>query len=81
MRKTALNVFLALAMGTSALGQAAAQSAAPPKQEAPTPTVKVGDMAPDFKLLDQNRQPVQLSSFRGKKNVVVAFIVFAFTGG
>ena len=81
MRKTALTLFMAAALAGSAFAQAAAQSSAPPKQEAPTPTVKVGDMAPDFKLLDQNRQPVQLSSFRGKKNVVVAFIVFAFTGG
>lgn len=74
------------ALSLSAVAQApqAAQpktATAPPKQEAPTPSVKVGDMAPDFTLLDQNRQAVQLSSFRGKKNVVVAFIIFAFTGG
>jgi cytochrome oxidase Cu insertion factor (SCO1/SenC/PrrC family) len=85
MRKTAINLFLAVSLAASAMAQtptaAPAKSAAPPKQEAPTPTVKVGDMAPDFTLLDQNRQPVQLSSFRGKKSVVVAFIVFAFTGG
>ncbi len=52
------------------------------KQEAPPePRVKVGDMAPDFKLLDQNRKEVHLADFRGKKNVVVAFFIFAFTGG
>jgi len=38
-------------------------------------------MAPDFTLLDQNRKEVKLSDFRGKKNVVLAFYVFAFTGG
>jgi hypothetical protein len=45
---------------------------------------KVGDMAPDFtlKYFDGNdRKDVKLSDFRGKKNVVVAFYVFAFTGG
>jgi cytochrome oxidase Cu insertion factor (SCO1/SenC/PrrC family) len=49
--------------------------------EAPEPKYKVGDEAPDFTLKDQNRQDVSLSSFRGKKNVVLAFYVFAFTGG
>lgn len=45
---------------------------------------KVGDMAPDFtlKYFDGNdRRDVKLSDFRGKKNVVLAFYVFAFTGG
>jgi len=45
---------------------------------------KVGDMAPDFtlKYFDGNdRKDVKLSDFRGKKNVVLAFYVFAFTGG
>lgn len=45
---------------------------------------KVGDMAPDFtlKYFDGNdRKDVKLSDFRGKKNVVLAFFVFAFTGG
>jgi hypothetical protein len=45
---------------------------------------KVGDMAPDFTLnyFDGNDlKPVSLSQYRGKKNVVVAFFIFAFTGG
>ncbi len=45
---------------------------------------KVGDMAPDFKLhyFDGNDlKEVSLSEYRGKKNVVLAFFVFAFTGG
>jgi peroxiredoxin len=45
---------------------------------------KVGDLAPDFtlKYFDGNeRKDVKLSDYRGKKNVVVAFFVFAFTGG
>jgi len=48
---------------------------------APTPTVKVGDMAPDFTLTDQNGNKVSLHEFKGKKNVALAFYVFAFTGG
>jgi len=43
--------------------------------------LKVGDQAPDFTLNDTEGQPVKLSDFRGKKNVVLAFYVLAFTGG
>jgi hypothetical protein len=45
---------------------------------------KVGDLAPDFtlKYFDGNdRKDVKLSDYRGKKNVVLAFYIFAFTGG
>ncbi|MGB8649591.1 MAG: peroxiredoxin [Mycobacteriales bacterium] len=42
--------------------------------------VDVGDLAPDFELRDQDRNPVQLSSFRGRKNVVIVFYPLAFTG-
>lgn len=47
----------------------------------PQPTVKVGDMAPNFTLTDQDGKKVSLSEFKGKKNVALAFYVFAFTGG
>lgn len=42
--------------------------------------VEIGDPAPDFTLRDGSRNPVTLSSFRGR-NVVLAFYVLAFTGG
>jgi mycoredoxin-dependent peroxiredoxin len=42
-------------------------------------SVDVGDEAPDFELQDQERQPVRLSSFRGRKNVVVVFYPMSFT--
>jgi hypothetical protein len=45
---------------------------------------KVGDVAPDFTLsyFDGNDdKEVKLSDYRGKKNVVLAFYIFAFTGG
>jgi cytochrome oxidase Cu insertion factor (SCO1/SenC/PrrC family) len=48
---------------------------------APVTHLKVGDAAPDFALTDTDGKPVKLSDFRGKKNVVLAFYVLAFTGG
>jgi peroxiredoxin len=44
-----------------------------------TETLKVGDPAPDFTLKDQDGNTVTLSSFRGKKNVVLIFHPLAFT--
>ena len=35
--------------------------------------IKVGDVAPDFTLEDQDKHAVKLSSFNGQKNVVLAF--------
>lgn len=55
-----------------------AQQAQP---QAPVTSLKVGDLAPDFTLLDQNWKPVRLADFRGKKNLVLAFYVLAFTSG
>jgi hypothetical protein len=52
-------------------------------KEAPS-MPKVGDVAPDFSLKyfdGNNLKDVKLSDFRGKKNVVLAFYIFAFTGG
>ncbi len=43
--------------------------------------LKVGDKAPDFELQDQDGNAVRLSDFSGKKNVALAFYVFAFTRG
>lgn len=44
-----------------------------------TETLKVGDVAPDFTLKDQDGNDVTLSQFRGKKNVVLIFHPLAFT--
>ena len=46
--------------------------------------LKIGDQAPDFKLKyfdGSDLKDVSLSQYRGKKNVVLAFYIFAFTGG
>ncbi len=41
--------------------------------------VQVGELAPDFTLLDQRKRPVTLSQFRGHKNVLLVFYPWAFT--
>ncbi len=53
-------------------------------QQTPKPmqtNLKVGDAAPDFSLTDTDGNAVKLSDFKGKKSVVLAFYVLAFTGG
>ncbi len=50
----------------------------------PAPKFKVGDVAPDFKMQyfdGHDLKDVSLSQYREKKNVVLAFYIFAFTGG
>jgi peroxiredoxin len=49
--------------------------------KAPETKLKVGDKAPDFELNDTAGKTVKLSDFKGKKAVVLAFYVLAFTGG
>ena len=65
-----------LGFARAALGQ---------EKQAPAPLkLKVGDMAPDFTLLafdGKKVNPVSLHDYRGKKQVALAFFVFAFTGG
>jgi AhpC/TSA family protein len=79
MRKTvmqALCACLLLALSSQCLlGQA--PKAAPM-------SLKVGDPAPDFKLQyfdGTDLKNVSLSDYHGKKNVILAFYIFAFTGG
>lgn len=77
MRKSILAFFVA-ALSLIATGLAAQ---AADQNSTPDPKIKVGDTAPDFTLRDQTGKEVKLSDFHGKKNVVLAFYVFAFTGG
>jgi peroxiredoxin len=51
------------------------------KPEIAKVALKVGDAAPDFTLLSDQWKPVKLSDYRGKKNVLLAIYVLAFTGG
>ena len=55
---------------------ALAQQRTPPKTH-----LKVGDPAPEFTLRATDGKTYKLSDFKGKKNVVLAIYVLAFTGG
>jgi hypothetical protein len=74
MRKQALAATILFLLASSAVfGDAPAK-----------PALKVGSVAPDFTLqyFDGNDlKKVALHDFRGKKNVMVGFYIFAFTGG
>jgi cytochrome oxidase Cu insertion factor (SCO1/SenC/PrrC family) len=79
MRKV-LQAFVAAGIVAATLLPGVGQSKAPQ----PPPKIKVGDTAPDFTLLafdGSKTTAVSLKDFRGKKNVALAFYVFAFTGG
>jgi len=51
------------------------------KPEVAKVSLKVGDVAPDFSLLSDQWKTVKLSDYKGKKNVLLAIYVLAFTGG
>lgn len=51
------------------------------KDEVAKMTLNVGDKAPDFTLLSDQWKTVKLSDYHGKKNVLLAVYVLAFTGG
>lgn len=49
------------------------------KNRTETKTLKVGDIAPDFTLKTAKNEQWHLNDLRGKKNVVLAFVPFAFS--
>ncbi len=87
IKKTLSFVFL-LAAASIAVAQTPIPSPTPAKAPpAPHTNLKVGQAAPDFTLpstivgADSRGVRYKLSDFKGKKNVVLAFYVLAFTGG
>lgn len=77
-----LGYFLAAVLLSGVFGTANLAVAQNPPQENSMP--KVGSLAPNFTLhyFDGNDlKSVSLEQYRGKKNVVLAFFIFAFTGG
>lgn len=72
IKKCTTSVVLLAILAVTAL----AQQPAPPKTH-----LKVGQPAPEFKLTDTEGKEVKLRDFKGKKNIVLAFYVLAFTGG
>lgn len=73
MKRSLLIVTILAAFALTAVGQGT--------PVASSSKLKVGDVAPDFTLTDTAGTKVKLSDFRGKNNIVLAFYVFAFTGG
>jgi hypothetical protein len=74
----------ALLLGTLASAGANAALAQSKSQSQSVSMPKVGEVAPDFTMnyFDGNDlKAVSLNQYRGKKNVVLAFFIFAFTGG
>jgi peroxiredoxin len=49
------------------------------KDRTESKTLKVGDIAPDFTLKTAHKEDWHLSDWRGKKNVVLAFVPYAFS--
>ena len=47
----------------------------------PGPELKVGDMAPNFKLQGSDGKTYSLADYKGKSAVVLAWFPKAFTGG
>ena len=64
-----------------AMGLVAALAAGVMAQTQNTAELKVGDPAPDFKLQATDGKTYQLSDFKGKKAVVLAWFPKAFTQG
>ena len=76
-RKTAVLLLWILVLAAPRAGiRVWAQGEKPPDLK-----LKVGDPAPDFTLRDTSMKQVSLHDFKGKKNVALAFYIFAFTGG
>ena len=89
MIKKTLSVIALLGAASIAAAQQPTPSQTPARTPPPAPhtNLKVGDKAPDFTLASTTVGPdgrgvrYKLSDFKGKKNVVLAFYVLAFTGG
>ncbi|MBS1807210.1 MAG: redoxin domain-containing protein [Acidobacteria bacterium] len=82
MMKKAFGLVAVLALlATAAFAQEQPQA---PKPAPPPPIkthLKVGDKAPDLKLVGVDGKTVELKKLKGKSNVVLAFYPKAFTGG
>jgi peroxiredoxin len=72
---------LAAALVLAAIPAATLLSSATQQEKMAKVSLKVGDTAPDFTLLSDQWKPVKLSDYKGKKNVLLAVYVLAFTGG
>ena len=90
IKKIVSAIFLLASASMAAAQTTPAPTPTPARPAAPAPPkthLKVGDAAPDFTLpstiigADNRTVRFKLSDLKGKKNVVLAFYVLAFTGG
>lgn len=86
MRKSLVVRVVAVALcGGLAWYAAADEGSAPGEGSAKEDNLRVGDVAPNVKLVktdeDGEKKTVELKSFRGKKNVLLAFYPKTFTSG
>ena len=82
MKRRGISTMLGVWLLTAAI--VSPQMKAQGSKPEPPPKLKVGDVAPDFKLPyfdGSDEKEVSFSQYRGKSNVVLAFYIFAFTGG
>jgi cytochrome oxidase Cu insertion factor (SCO1/SenC/PrrC family) len=80
IRKSLLLFSFVALIAVTAFAQQPAQQPAP-QPPPPKTHLKVGQPAPDFTLRATDGKTYKLSDFKGKKNVVLAAYVLAFTGG
>ncbi len=78
MNRFKLATWLTIVVALASASLVRAQTQLGPKDSAKLPAadlsrIKVGDEAPDFTLEDQDGKPVTLSSYHGKKSVVLVF--------
>ena len=81
MTRKRFSLYLVAASSLIGLASAGSLVRSQEKEKIAHTTLKAGDAAPDFTLLDNKWNPVHLTDYRGKKNVVLAFYVLAFTEG
>ncbi len=74
---------LMLVVPVSAMAQQTSPPAGQPAAQPPAVKthLKVSDAAPEFNLPGTDGKTYKLSDFKGKKTVVLAIFVLAFTGG